>query len=77
MVKASSELIRCRGCGTPLAKVGAGKIHIIKYHKGNPIEVTVEVRHRAGGVIAVECEKCRGRITPHYFVTLVAPARAP
>ncbi len=56
----------------PLARIKGNKIHYVKNQGNERIEVTVRVQHTAGGVIAIECEKCPG-LTPNYFITLRHP----
>ena len=72
-INQTSELLRCRRCGLPLAKRRSdGTIAVLKYHKGETVEVDITVSHARGGVVSVGCDDCKGLITPHYFITLVA-----
>lgn len=67
----TSELLRCRGCDSPLAKRHGSDIRVRKNQNGQSKEVSVEVQHSGAGVVSIGCPTCIG-ITPHYFVTLVA-----
>ncbi len=68
------NLLRCQGCGKPLAKRGPAGIRIQSYNRGRPTEVVVNAQHSSGGVLSVGCQECAGRITPHYFITLRHPS---
>jgi hypothetical protein len=72
-ITSQSKLLRCRRCDAPLAKMRPdGTIAILKYHKGETVEVDIKVQHARGGVVSIGCDDCKGLVTPHYFITLVA-----
>jgi hypothetical protein len=63
--KFARNLFRCPKCNKPIAEIRGNEIYLIKYSKGKPIYVKIEVDHDAGGRFKVSCD-CGG-----YFATTV------
>lgn len=63
--KFTRNLFRCPKCNKPIAEIRGNAIYLIKYSKGEPMRVKVEVNHDAGGRFKVSCD-CGG-----YFATTV------
>lgn len=63
--KFARKLIRCPRCNKPLAEKRGNQIYLMKYNKGKPMYVKLEVNHDAGGRFEISCD-CGG-----YLVTTV------
>jgi len=57
--KFARNLFRCPKCNKPIAEIRGNEIYLIKYNKGKPMYVKVEVDHDAGGRFKVSCD-CGG-----------------
>jgi len=57
--KFARKLLHCPKCNRVLAEIRGNQIYLMKYIKGEPHPVKVEVEHDAGGKFRIECE-CGG-----------------
>jgi hypothetical protein len=39
---------------------------LLKSHRGEAVYIDIAVSHRLGGMIAIECERCKGYVSPAY-----------
>jgi hypothetical protein len=67
------EIISCRNCGIPLARVKGNKVYVHTFYKGKGSYVVIEFRYSGSGVLSIDCKSCKGIKTPYQMVTLVAP----
>ncbi|MGB7957222.1 MAG: hypothetical protein WCF77_00040 [Minisyncoccia bacterium] len=71
------EEIYCRGCNTLLARVrhddkGVTKMTLLKTRHGEAVYVDIAVSHAKGGMISIECETCKGYVSPAYQLATLA-----
>jgi|WetSurMetagenome_2_1015567.scaffolds.fasta_scaffold461480_2 hypothetical protein len=58
------KLVRCSGCGKPLASLQGNNIRLVKHDQRRARFVDVEVEHDAGGRVKISCADCGPE---HYF----------
>ncbi len=52
------ELIACPKCGTRLGKFDGHDLHMRKSNRGTETDITVSVKHDAGGSMSITCDSC-------------------
>lgn len=55
----SKEIIRCQKCDKPLGQKFDDYIRIATNNKGAREYIIIRFQHNDGGIISLECEKCK------------------